>query len=208
MDEESSGSKSLTDRRFVTRGAVVLTPLLVTLYLVFWLTQRIEVIPGMTLLELTPYSPANRLLKLAVFLVGGSLLVALTGRFTGTGPGLRVEKAVDRFMDRVPFLGRVYNLSKTASDTVLHGSEKLTEPVKLEFNGLRLTAYRTGSTTEDGREVLFLPTSPNVTTGLVIEAEPDQLLDPEEPYEKSLKRTFSAGFGEEDSNDGKPRRQT
>ncbi len=208
MAEGDSGNGGWLDRRFVTRGAVVLAPILVTLYVIFWLVQRIEAIPGMALLEVTAYDPVNRALQLAVFLFGGALLVALTGFLTGTSPGLRAEKALDRSMDRVPLLGRVYSLTKAASDTLFHGSDRLTDPVKLDFDGTRLTAYRTGNTAEDGREVLFLPTSPNVASGHVIEVEDEKFFEPDEPREKILKRTFSAGFGEEDDEDGKPERET
>lgn len=206
MEEETPNS--WRDRRFVTRGATVLAPVLVTGYIVFWLVQRITVIPGMDLLNVTPYSPINQILKLGVFLFGGMVLVALTGRLTGTKPGLKMEKALDRTMDSIPFIGQVYSITKTASDTVLHGSDRLTEPVKIDFDGLRLTAYRTGNSTEDGREILFLPTSPNVTTGLVLEAVSEKLSEPEEPYETVLRRTFSAGFGEESTGEGKPDRET
>ena len=207
MTDKSEPENSISDRDFVTRGITVLTPLLVTAYIVFWIIQRIDNIPGMDFLEVTSYEPVNQLLKLTAFLFGGTMLVLITGRFTDTKTGFKLEKALDSSMNKIPLLGQIYNTTKTASDTVLHGSQKLTQPVKLEFNGLRLTAYKTGNRTEDGREIIFLPTSPNVTTGLVIEAEPGKLSEPEEPVEQILQRTFSAGFGEKEDKDV-PKRKT
>lgn len=205
---ERDDPDSWLNQQFIKRGAVVVAPVIVTLYIVFWLVQRIEAIPGMALLELTAYDPVNRLLQLAVFLVGGAFLVAFTGYLTGTAPGLKIEKLLDRFVEKIPFLGRVYSLTKKTADTALRGSDRLTDPVKLELNGARFTAYRTSNSTEDGREVVFLPTSPNVTSGYPIEVAPEEIIEPEEPADKILRRTFSAGFGEEDEDEEMPRRDT
>jgi uncharacterized membrane protein len=84
-----------------------------------------------------------------------------------------------------------------AAETALSGTEELQAPVKLEtWNGLRMTAFKTGKTTDDGRDVLFLPTSPNITTGFVIEVHPDEYELTDERVEDALTRVLSAGFGE------------
>ena len=46
-----------------------------------------------------------------------------------------------------------------------------------------MTAFKTGKVTEDGREVLFLPTSPNITTGFVIEVESSRITELDEDVE-------------------------
>ena len=54
----------------------------------------------------------------------------------------------------------------------------------------------TGRTTDDGREILFMPTAPNITTGFVIEAKPDRYTESDESVEEALTRLLSAGFGD------------
>jgi uncharacterized membrane protein len=44
--------------------------------------------------------------------------------------------------------------------------------------------------------VLFLPTAPNITTGFVIEVEPEVYTETDERVEDALTRILSAGFGE------------
>ena len=61
-----------------------------------------------------------------------------------------------------------------------------------------MTAFNTGKTTEDGRAVLFLPTAPNITTGFVIEVDPDAYETTDETVEDALTRVLSAGFGDTD----------
>ena len=55
--------------------------------------------------------------------------------------------------------------------------------------------------TADGRDVLFLPTSPNITTGFVLEVDPADYEETDERVEDALTRILSAGFG--DTNDPK-----
>jgi len=63
---------------------------------------------------------------------------------------------------------------------------------------MRMTAFKTGKSTDDGRDVLFLPTAPNITTGFVVEVDPDAYREIDETVEDSLTRILSAGFGEND----------
>ncbi|MEF8863805.1 MAG: DUF502 domain-containing protein, partial [Haloarculaceae archaeon] len=104
-----------------------------------------------------------------------------------------------------PGLRVVYNASKMAVETAVTGTEELQAPVKLEtWDGLRMTAFKTGKQTDDGRDVLFLPTAPNITTGFVIEVEPDQYTVTDESVEDALTRVLSAGFGESKREKGVP----
>jgi uncharacterized membrane protein len=68
---------------------------------------------------------------------------------------------------------------------------------------MRMTAFKTGKSTDDGREVLFLPTAPNITTGYVIEVESDEYVETNESVEDALTRILSAGFGDT-AEDGIP----
>ena len=73
--------------------------------------------------------------------------------------------------------------------------------MKLEiWNGMRLTAFTTGKRTADGRLLIFLPTAPNVTSGLLLEIEPEKVIETEEHVEDALSRILSAGFGEASSH--------
>ena len=88
-----------------------------------------------------------------------------------------------------------------AVETAVSGADELQTPVKLEvWDGLRMTAFKTGQRTEDGRDVLFLPTAPNITTGFVIEVDPEEYEETDERVEDALTRILSAGFGDAEEN--------
>ncbi len=178
-------------KRDAASGLVVLLPILLTLYVVYWLYSAIADIP---FLVKAVEDPVLRvLLTLAVFV----LLVFAVGYLMRTALGSVVENVIDDIINQVPGLRVVYNASKMAIDTAVSGTDELQKPVKLEaWNGLRMTAFKTGKSTEDGREVLFLPTSPNITTGYVIEVESEKFEETDERVEEALTRILSAGFGE------------
>jgi uncharacterized membrane protein len=173
-------------------GLIVLVPIIVTIWVVYWLFRFIANLP----LTETIANPALRVgITLAVFV----LLVFAVGYLMRTAIGSLVEAGIDNVMNRLPGLRVVYNASKMAVETALTGTNELQTPVKLEtWNGIRMTAFKTGREAPDGRKLLFLPTAPNITSGFVIEVEQEDLIETDENVEEALTRILSAGFGERD----------
>lgn len=181
-----------TWKRDVASGLVVLVPIIVTIWVVFWLFRFIANLP----LTATIDNPALRVIITLVVFV---LLVFAVGYLMRTAMGSLVETGIDNAMNRVPGLRVVYNASKMAVETALTGTTDLQAPVKLEtWEGVRMTAFKTGRETPDGRKLLFLPTAPNITSGFVIEVEEADIVETDETVEEALTRILSAGFGERD----------
>ncbi|MEF8775545.1 MAG: DUF502 domain-containing protein [Haloarculaceae archaeon] len=177
-------------KRDFASGLVILLPVLVVAYVVFWLYNNLTRIP------IPIDSPP---LRVALTLVVFVLLVFAIGYMMRTAAGSIFESVLDDLMNHLPGLRVVYNASKMAVDTALSGTDELQTPVKLEvWGGLRMTAFKTGKTTTDGRDVLFLPTAPNITTGFVIEVDPSRYVEADERVEDALTRILSAGFGDAD----------
>ncbi|SEH15927.1 Uncharacterized membrane protein [Natronorubrum sediminis] len=199
-------------KRDFASGLIVLGPILVTLYVIYWLYGFIAgITPGLILEAeaLEPLIPGDsgqaqqsreqlaQFLRVVVALTVFTILTFSVGYLMRTAVGGLFERVVDNVANRVPVMRVVYNASKMAAETAFGEQESLQTPVKLEtWNGLRMTAFKTGKTTDDGREVLFLPTSPNITTGFVIEVESDRITVLEEDVEDALTRVLSAGFGD------------
>lgn len=180
-------------KRDIASGLIVLVPLLVTAYVVAFVYQAIANLPFLeTALEGQPVW-----VQVVVTLVLFGLLVLSVGYLMRTAVGDLLEETLDNVMNRLPGLRVVYNASKMAVETAVSGPDELQTPVKIEtWNGMRMTAFKTGKTTDDGRDVLFLPTAPNITTGFVIEVEADRYTEIDENVEDALTRILSAGFGE------------
>lgn len=184
-------------------GTIVLLPLVVTLLVVNWLFGKIAAIPGNQYFNISPLFGINGLFgfyidqtfKLAILLIISAIIVTGVGRFVRTESGFQLEKSLDELFSQIPFLSSVYNITKVTTETVLGGAEDLSEPVKVDLNGLRVTGFKTGNKSEDGRTIVFIPTSPNITTGMVVELDDEKIIETGEKSEKALTRVLSAGFG-------------
>ena len=166
----------VTWKRDFASGLIVLAPVILAQLGAAWAVEFVRVI-----------------LTLAVFL----LVVLAVGYLMRTAIGSVVESRIDRAINRLPGLRMVYNASKMAAETALAGTDSLQEPVKIEpWDGMQMTAFRTGKRTDDGRVVVFMPTAPNITTGFVIEVDEQDITETDEQVEDALTRLLSAGFGD------------
>jgi len=188
-----------TWKRDFASGLVVIVPVLVIVFVVSWVYTRLSSI-GVPAIEGIPLWVPAELVQVVVALVVFVLLVFSAGYLMRTTAGRVLEGVIDDTINRVPVLRVLYNASKLAVETALTGTDELQTPVKIEpWPGMRMTAFKTGQKTADGRETVFLPTAPNITTGFVIEVEPEDITETDERVEEALTRVLSAGFGEQDT---------
>ncbi|WP_049928880.1 DUF502 domain-containing protein [Halopiger goleimassiliensis] len=193
-------------QRDFSRGLIVLAPILVSGYLCYVLYGFID---GFTpnalglewLLESVIENETVRARLLALLRVALSVgvflgLLYVAGAVVRTALGTVVERAIDTSANALPGLRVVYNASKTAAETAVNEQTELRQPVKLEvWDDIRLTAFQTGHSTENGNTLYFVPTSPNVTSGFLVEADPDEVIHLDESFDKALGRVLSGGFG-------------
>ncbi len=190
-------------KRDFASGLVVIAPLLVIVFVIGWVYRRLSQLGVPRIREAREWLPAwfpPELLQVALALVVFVLLVFSAGYLMRTTAGRVLEGILDSAINHVPGLRVLYNASKLAVETALTGTEELQTPVKIEpWPGMRMTAFKTGKTAPDGRETVFLPTAPNITTGFVIEVDPDDITETNERVEEALTRILSAGFGDQDT---------
>ena len=187
-------------KRDIASGLVVLLPLGILLFVLNYLYERVIALPLISSLDFIGLGVPESLVPLARIIVALVLIMTLilaVGYLMRTTAGRLFESALDGAINRMPGLRVVYNATKLAVETALSGTDDLQEPVRLEtWPGVRMTAFKTGKKTQDGRTVLFLPTAPNITTGYVIEVEADRIEETNEKVEEALTRVLSAGFAE------------
>jgi len=198
-----------TWKRDFASGLVVLVPIIVTLWVIVYLYNLIAGAPLVNAVDEAllaslgfawlPTDVVRVLVTLVVFLT----VVFAVGYLMRTALGNVAEDKLDDLINRLPGLRVVYNASKMAAETALGGTDALQTPVKVEvWDGVRMTAFKTGKRTDDGRELLFMPTAPNITTGFVIEVEPEDVQEIDERVEDALTRLLSAGFGDAKNHGG------
>jgi len=192
-------------KRDFASGLIILLPILVSLWVIAYLYGFLAGSPFTAVITAETLGalglPENRqfvtFMRVLTTLVVFVLLVFSIGYLMRTTLGDYFERQLDDLMNQVPGLRVVYNASKMAVETAVSGTDELQRPVKIEpWKGFRMTAFKTGKTTADGRDILFLPTAPNITTGFVIEARPEDYEATDERVEEALTRVLSAGFGD------------
>lgn len=177
-------------KRDLVSGLVILVPVLVSLYAVSWLFLTIS---GLPLVDVIDDPVVRVVVTVLVFFAA----VALTGMAMRTAVGAVVTHWLDAAINRIPGLRVVYNASQFAVETAVSGDTELKQPVKVRtWNGVHMTAFKTGKHTDDGRVQLFIPTAPNITSGYLVEVEPERTIPLDETVEGALIRLLSAGFGD------------
>ncbi len=184
-------------KRNIASGLVVLVPLALTYYVIKWAYMLVSQI---TFISVGGIFQGNGIVT-ELFQVGLTIIVLVlvtfvVGYVMRTTMGELFGGKIDDLVNFVPGLRIVYNAAKMAVETTVSEDGTLQAPVKVTvWPGMKMTAFKTGNKTEDGKDILFMPTSPNITTGFVIEMDPDGYEDSEESVEDSLARVLSAGFG-------------
>ncbi len=176
-------------------GIVFLAPIFVTFYVAYWLFGIVMDLPGMNMFPTTDFPIFNRLIHfLVVALILGFFLVGI-GHLVRTVLSTYAQDWRDKIMNKIPGLRIIYKATKLAVETVSSSTTEFEKPVKIELGGIRLTGFKTG-TTQDGRNIVFLPTTPNITTGFLLELEDDKVQIADETVEEALTRLISIGFGD------------
>ena len=177
-------------RRTFASGLIVLVPILVCVYPLAWLYGvliRIPVLQGIQ-------PPVLRVLL--IVLVFG-LYVMSIGYLMRTTVGGLVDSRIDATVNRFPGIRLFHSGIKEAISTVVLRRDVVGTPVKVElWADMYLTAFRTGTRTPDGRESLFVPGAPDVTSGLVVEVRSEDVIETDETLMDALVRLVSCGFGE------------
>ncbi|MFP4632798.1 MAG: DUF502 domain-containing protein [Halobacteriales archaeon] len=182
-------------------GLIVIAPLAVTAYVLLWIYGVVVDLPGTDVLRVTDSGVVNDLIQFSVSAVVLVVGLVAAGYAFRTASGAFVKKQIDDWARRVPFVGFVYNATQMAVEAMSMGRDEFDRPVKLDYAGVRFTGFKTGGRTDGGHEVIFVPTAPNITSGFVVEVEPERLKDSDESTEEALTRILSAGFASKDDDE-------
>lgn len=159
-------------RRRLIAGLIVIAPLGVTLYILWWLFRTLDGILGNSLYAVIGFPiPGLGLVLLVAFLLGVGWLAERT-----VGSSLVVWW--QGFLERIPVVSRLYGATRRIVGSVFGGEERrfFRDVVLFEYPspGQWTLGFQTGDAPralEDRVEngvTIFLPTSPNPVTGFLI----------------------------------------
>ncbi|MEQ9519889.1 MAG: DUF502 domain-containing protein [Parvibaculum sp.] len=195
-------------RTYFLTGLVVAAPIWITIYLTRWFIDFIDqYIVGFIPAQ---YHPDNFLpftvpgIGVVAVLVGLTLLGALTANFLGR----RILGLGERLVDRMPVVRNIYNALKQIFETVISQSGSSFRDVGLiEYprKGLYALVFVTTktrgeilekATTEEKLVSVFLPTTPNPTSGFLLFVPESEIQILDMTVEEAAKLIISAGLVE------------
>ncbi|MEW5824837.1 MAG: DUF502 domain-containing protein [Pseudomonadota bacterium] len=203
MSTEEPAGKGSTLRRYLVAGLLVWMPLLVT----FWVIDILVGFMDKTLLLLPPdYRPEN-ILGFKVPGLGVVLALSvlfLTGMLAANFVGRRLVMLWEGILQRIPLVNSVYGAVKQVMETFLSNNSKSFRKVLLiEYprKGIWTIALLSGEPVGEVQEktdrdvlTVFVPTTPNPTSGFIILVPRDEVIELDMTVEEGLRMIVSLGM--------------
>ncbi|WP_240002286.1 DUF502 domain-containing protein [Oleisolibacter albus] len=191
-------------RAYLFAGILVTAPVTITLYLVWVVVGGIDAL--VTAILPTAYNPETYLPftipGVGVLLVLVALI--LIGMFAAGFLGRLVVRLGEAILGRMPIVRGIYAATKQIFETVLaNQSDAFREVVLVEYprKGMWSIAFITGTTqgevqslTEDEVVNVFVPTTPNPTSGYLLFVPRQDLVKLSMSVEDGLKMVVSGGI--------------
>ena len=189
-------------RRYLIAGLLVWVPLIVTGLIIKLLVELLD----FTILLLPPSWRPEAMIGFSI--PGTGVLVAivivfLTGLVAANFLGRRLFEIGDSIVDRIPLVRSIYNAVKQVMRTVLEdGQQSFRRVLMVEYprRGLWTLGFQTGvgvgevqHRTEQEVVTVFVPTTPNPTSGFVIMVPREEAIELDMSVEDGLKFVMSLG---------------
>ncbi len=193
-------------RGYFFTGIIVTAPLAITLYLTYifitFIDKNVKSILPKELIEerygdLVLSLPGLGVVAVVIFLI-------LVGFFTANFLGRLVIRISEYILHRTPVIKTVYGSIKQIMETIMASqSQAFREAVLIEYprKGVWSIGFITGETkgevqriTEDETVNVFVPTTPNPTSGYLLFVPKDQTFKLHMSIEEAIKLVVSAGI--------------
>jgi len=168
-------------------GILAFIPIYVIGQIVFFVNDRFS-----DLIKFVYGYNDNYFMTILIFAVSFSLF-AYVGYRVSMGRSLIIS-AIDAIIDRVPFLNTVYRVTKKVVNMFSgHEQKEAREVVYIEYpkEGLWVPAYVTNK--EADMYILFVPTSPNPTSGFTVIVHESKVVKSEMDIEQATSFIISVG---------------
>jgi len=190
-------------------GLAFVLPVVLSIFLFYWALTKIT---GGVLAFIKRHwssfaagvtGPQTEISVRIVILVAMIVVTIFIGWVARSLLGRHLIKLGDMILERIPLFSRLYVVLRQISQSILsEKSEMFSAAVLLEFPrpGIRSLAFITGRTkgeiqdkTEGDVFTLFVPTSPNPTSGYMIVATEDEFERLDMSVEEAMKMVISGG---------------
>ncbi len=191
-------------KSFFIAGIITILPLGLTIFVVIFLVNLLGNIAGRSL----KYVPRLSTFPPYVITIIGFftliIVIFLIGMITSSFVGRWFLKLTDRFFSKLPFVRSVYSSARQLTDTLFIDRSALKQVVLIEYprKGIYTLAFVTNDSLwkiHKGKEEadcinVFVPTSPNPTSGFYLLIPKDEIIPTELSIEWGFKIIVSGGI--------------
>ena len=191
-------------KKYFLTGLLVVVPITMTLLVLRWLFRFINSLLINILPEVLRPEALYGIPVPGISLVATLLLILLIGVLAANIFGRSLVTFSEKLVDRIPYVKGVYTLFKQVSDTILkrdHGAFRKVVLIEYPRKGIWSVAFVTGKSSGEVQRVtaenlvnVFVPTTPNPTSGFYILVPEDDLIVLKMTVEEAFKLIISGGM--------------
>ncbi|MFN2349049.1 MAG: DUF502 domain-containing protein [Thioalkalivibrio sp.] len=202
MSDAGLRPRFATLRKYLITGLVVWVPLVITFFVVKFLVDLMD----NSLLLLPPAWRPEALFGFTIPGLGVVLAAAillLTGLITANLVGRKLMELWEGVLNRIPLVRSIYAAVKQVMETLLGaGGDAFRKVLMIEYprKGIWTLAFQTGVGVGEVQErtskeviTVFVPTTPNPTSGFIILVPRDEVVELDMSVEDGLKFVMSLG---------------
>ncbi len=184
-------------RKHFLTGLLAITPLAITAWILWKFYGLISATVG-PWIRRVPYLAENypEYYLVLVGLIVLFLLISLVGMFTRNLIGMAFFRLVERFIERIPVVKSVFSASKQIAAVFLQDRRTaFRKVVVFEYPraGMYAMGFVTRDSADDDQVAVFLPTTPNPTSGFMLLIPQAHLTELSIPVEDAIKLIVSGG---------------
>ncbi len=187
-------------KRIFTAGLFAILPLAITIYVFFLIFSFLDNLIGDLIKAIFGFRVPG------IGFAAGILLILLVGFIASNIIGKRLIDYNDKLLQRLPLFKSIYTAARQIIDAFsVQGKRAFQKVVLLEYprKGLFVLGFVTGSSKGEIQDKthahtlnIFVPTTPNPTSGMLILAPRSEVIDLEMTVEEGLKVIISGGLFE------------
>jgi uncharacterized membrane protein len=188
-------------RKYMLTGVLVLVPLMVTLYIMFAVFQFTDGFLGVAVSRAIGYRIPG------VGLILTALVCVAVGMIAQNYFGRRLISGIENSLERIPVVRSVYNGIKQVADVFIQNNRgEFKRVVMLEYpkedcwvlGFVTADFYVNPKNTEMEKKIplvtVFVPTTPNPTSGFLLIIEESRIIDTHMDIEDAMKIVISGGL--------------
>jgi uncharacterized membrane protein len=174
-------------------GLFVFIPIVITIWLVFWLLGLVNnlILPVLNRFFPIPNIPGIGLLLTIIF-------IFVIGLLAQNYFGKKILELWDTFIDKIPLVRSVYHATRQMMENLFDGKTKFRKTVLVDFprKGMLSIGFVANEVmiNEEEYYVVYVPTAPNPTSGYTLFVKKDEVIHTDMSVEEATRIILSGGI--------------